>query len=333
MMPCPSLQTQWNLRQRKNTWIVRVSRCFAQNLCCKREWFPRHKMQHVFAIGLKRQSLSCQQSRRKKWAEFGAPEISTIKNHRCAWLPWLPDKSCLRQLTLPEVLIRYQTEPSRLCQFQGEESDGLTLQLCLQLDWTEIDTFSDSIDSGFFLFGFCSFSGITQRQPGPQFLSKQTCTGQSNPINNGWLAATRPATKADDKDLVASGDEIFGNERGGIHVVNQVHPPKQEWVTNGHNGFPAMHFINCYFCCWLQAFKATPHQRQNITSSKSQVLLAHISDLAGNNPFETVRTFYSILEHLVTNSSQSMFFKSQHFWTKSSTLCKKKMHVPNPCPP
>ena len=100
---------------------------------------------------------------------------------------------------------------------------------------------------------FCLVSAvsleITQRQPGPQFLSKQTCTGQSNPINNGWLAATRPATKADDKDLVASGDEIFGNERGGIHVVNQVHPPKQEWVTNGHNGFPAMHFINCYFCC------------------------------------------------------------------------------------
>ena len=50
-----------------------------------------------------------------------------------AWLPWLPeDKSCLRQLTLAEVLIRYQTEPKGFCQFQGEESPGIPLQLYLQ---------------------------------------------------------------------------------------------------------------------------------------------------------------------------------------------------------
>ena len=53
----------------------------------------------------------------------------------------------------------------------------------------------------------------------------------------------RPATMLlrDDEDLVASSDEISGNERGGVHVVNQVGLQDKngyEWVANGHNRFP-----------------------------------------------------------------------------------------------
>ena len=97
-------------------------------------------------------------------------------------------KSCLAVATNQILLvpsdfgrgfIRYHTEPKRLCQFQGKESQGIPLRLCFQAHHrTQIHTFRDSIGPGFLVFTFCRFSGITERQP-----ALQLSASRLTPIN------------------------------------------------------------------------------------------------------------------------------------------------------
>ena len=165
-------------------------------------------------------------------------------------------------MTLAEVLIRYQTEPKLLCQFQGEESQGIPLQLCLQTHHS-LNT-NSYIQRLYWPWIFCAhFLPFLWNYPetaGSSALSKQTYTHQSNPIIDGELAATRPSTKAAEEDRAAWG-EMFGKRRGIKMLLIKVQNKNklQMIIMDVPQCTSSIFFL-------VQAFKVTQHQRQTSRS-------------------------------------------------------------------